>query len=149
MTRLRRKKNQFKKTLENLYKNIYSKNFNAEEFIAKYQTEIDSVELNEHEYAILKDKFSYNHDGKKEHTPEECIVCLEEYKKDQLLLDYPNCNHTYHFDCITTWLKEKMVCPLCKQTIRSSIIRAIVYGIHKPDIKEIKVSEGLQVEAQK
>ncbi|QCD95027.1 E3 ubiquitin-protein ligase [Vigna unguiculata] len=42
-----------------------------------------------------------------------CIICQDEYKnKDQIGI--LQCGHRYHSDCITTWLHEKNVCPICK-----------------------------------
>ncbi|QCD87575.1 E3 ubiquitin-protein ligase [Vigna unguiculata] len=42
-----------------------------------------------------------------------CIICQDEYKnKDQIGI--LQCGHRYHSDCITTWLHQKNVCPICK-----------------------------------
>lgn len=70
--------------------------------------------------------YKFDESVQRQYLPEECIICLMGYTQGDAMIDYPNCNHCFHFDCLSVWLKEKMVCPLCKGTIRSSIIRAIV-----------------------
>jgi hypothetical protein len=51
-------------------------------------------------------------------TPEQkctCVICIElvEDGDEVLLLNCPG-NHVFHSQCIKTWLKKKIVCPLCK-----------------------------------
>ncbi|XP_077361008.1 E3 ubiquitin-protein ligase TTC3 isoform X2 [Festucalex cinctus] len=42
-----------------------------------------------------------------------CIICQEEMSPpDRLVLE---CRHTFHKDCITSWLKEKSTCPTCRK----------------------------------
>ena len=128
--REKKKKEEFANKLDQVYKNIYSSSFDAEAFIEKHKDVLDSTPLNHHELAILTDKFLYkfDQDTARQYIPEECIICLGGFSHGETMLDYPNCKHSYHFDCLSTWLKEKMICPLCKGTIRSSLIRAIVGG---------------------
>ena len=128
MTKKQRKKDEFRKKLLEVYQNVHKNDFDVEAFIKKHQDDIDTIPLTEEEYAIIHDKFSYTHVPGKVYQPEDCSICLGEFEPEQKLLDYPECQHTYHFDCISTWLKEKMLCPYCKGTIRSSIIRTIVNG---------------------
>ena len=50
--------------------------------------------------------------------PDKCSICLEDIRpNEQKSL---NCNHSFHRDCINTWLREKDDCPLCRapQTTR-------------------------------
>jgi len=42
----------------------------------------------------------------------ECIDC--ENKTNETIDSVIGvCGHAYHFDCISTWLKTRQVCPLC------------------------------------
>lgn len=44
----------------------------------------------------------------------ECAVCLsvlEDQEKARLL---PNCNHTFHAECIDKWLSSHSTCPICR-----------------------------------
>jgi len=135
-----RKKDDFKKKLRNLYKNIYKKGFDVEKFILQHEDVINSTPLELEEYAIIKDKFTfkYNKDDKREFMQDSCVICYEQYDCEnggKLLIEYPDCGHTYHFDCLAQWFQKKMDCPCCKKTIRASIIRSIVYN-NKGDFKK-------------
>ena len=45
-----------------------------------------------------------------------CSICLEKFvKKDKIItLD---CEHYYHDECITNWLKKDETCPLCREIL--------------------------------
>ncbi|KAM9780904.1 E3 ubiquitin-protein ligase TTC3 [Syngnathus typhle] len=44
---------------------------------------------------------------------DDCIICQEEMSPpDCLVLE---CRHTFHKECITSWLKEKTTCPTCRK----------------------------------
>ncbi|CAD6343694.1 unnamed protein product [Miscanthus lutarioriparius] len=46
--------------------------------------------------------------------PEECAVCLQDFDADaKETLRVMPCSHTFHPDCIFSWLRVKVVCPLC------------------------------------
>nr|GLL28147.1 E3 ubiquitin ligase BIG BROTHER-like [Ipomoea trifida] len=53
---------------------------------------------------------------RKNSSDDECVICCEEYAfRDKLasLL----CAHTFHYNCIKRWLKEKKTCPVCKMEV--------------------------------
>ncbi|KAI1285896.1 E3 ubiquitin-protein ligase [Halotydeus destructor] len=44
----------------------------------------------------------------------ECAICLEQYRKDQLVCGLP-CGHNYHEACIMSWLfRDNHCCPKCR-----------------------------------
>ena len=45
-----------------------------------------------------------------------CSVCLMPYKEGETVSKLP-CNHSYHFGCIQTWLKEHATCPYCRSKV--------------------------------
>ena len=48
------------------------------------------------------------------HEYENCSICLEDWKlreKAKIL----GCMHRFHPECIDSWLKEKNLCPNCKE----------------------------------
>ncbi|KAL2466668.1 Uncharacterized protein Adt_42519 [Abeliophyllum distichum] len=45
--------------------------------------------------------------------PEICVVCQGEYEENESV-GMLRCGHEYHVDCITKWLLQKNVCPICK-----------------------------------
>ncbi|CAI9786965.1 unnamed protein product [Fraxinus pennsylvanica] len=48
-----------------------------------------------------------------EEGPEICVVCQGEYEENESV-GILRCGHEYHVDCITKWLLQKNVCPICK-----------------------------------
>ncbi|CAI9783472.1 unnamed protein product [Fraxinus pennsylvanica] len=45
--------------------------------------------------------------------PEICVVCQDEYEENERIGKL-HCGHEYHVDCISKWLLQKKVCPICK-----------------------------------
>ena len=46
-----------------------------------------------------------------------CTICTDEFEDDskiQLL----NCQHIYHHDCLTEWVKRKPDCPICRNPVK-------------------------------
>ena len=46
----------------------------------------------------------------------ECSVCLKNFKIKETIC-ITKCNHTYHKECIDTWLEIKDICPNCRADI--------------------------------
>ncbi|KAL9243008.1 hypothetical protein vseg_016950 [Gypsophila vaccaria] len=46
-----------------------------------------------------------------------CVVCLSEFKDQEILRILPKCSHTFHLDCIDVWLLKNASCPLCRSNI--------------------------------
>ena len=50
----------------------------------------------------------------------QCIVCLEQFSSGDIITFLPcACGHQYHHTCIIAWLKVKVTCPLCTQSMVS------------------------------
>ncbi|KAI8558527.1 hypothetical protein RHMOL_Rhmol04G0101500 [Rhododendron molle] len=50
--------------------------------------------------------------------PDICVICQVEYESRERIGTL-ECGHEYHANCITKWLQEKNVCPVCKATALS------------------------------
>ncbi|KAM7267948.1 hypothetical protein ACFE04_010114 [Oxalis oulophora] len=46
--------------------------------------------------------------------PVDCAVCLENFKAGEKCRLLPICRHSFHSDCIETWLLENPICPICR-----------------------------------
>lgn len=46
-----------------------------------------------------------------------CSICLENYKPISILRTLLSCNHSFHIDCIDSWLSEHEKCPKCRKDI--------------------------------
>ena len=47
----------------------------------------------------------------------KCTICLENYQNGDDTIALP-CIHIFHADCIKTWLKNNITCPICKNEIK-------------------------------
>lgn len=47
----------------------------------------------------------------------QCNICLEEFQENEQLVRLPNCLHSFHRQCIRTWLTQKAQCPVCRSAV--------------------------------
>lgn len=48
----------------------------------------------------------------------ECAVCLSVYEEGDEIRKLRKCNHTFHKDCVDTWLQQDLAtCPLCRSMV--------------------------------
>ncbi|CAN8244595.1 unnamed protein product [Cochlearia groenlandica] len=48
----------------------------------------------------------------------QCSICLVDYANGDKILTLP-CNHIYHKDCISHWLKQSKACCVCKAEVNT------------------------------
>lgn len=53
-----------------------------------------------------------------DHDVPFCAVCLSDLEEKQVAKLLPNCNHSFHVDCIDTWLGLHTTCPLCRAWVQ-------------------------------
>ena len=46
----------------------------------------------------------------------QCNICFEDYVKNETVTQLP-CQHLYHKDCITPWLRQHGTCPVCRKNM--------------------------------
>lgn len=47
-------------------------------------------------------------------SPVDCAVCLENFKAGDRCRLLPNCTHSFHAQCIDSWLLRTPICPICR-----------------------------------
>jgi hypothetical protein len=50
-------------------------------------------------------------------TPEEgalCPICMTEIDGDEVDVMTPPCGHSFHMACLTRWMEEARICPVCR-----------------------------------
>ena len=50
---------------------------------------------------------------------DNCTICYEDFTHSSQVIKLP-CDHCFDAECITTWLKNSIVCPLCKHNLKPS-----------------------------
>ncbi|PON94621.1 43kDa postsynaptic protein [Trema orientale] len=74
---------------------------------------------------ISSNKSPLNHDheiiNKSSSTAgiDRCVICQIEYEDGESLVALP-CEHPYHSECISKWLRIKKCCPICSSEVSSS-----------------------------
>lgn len=47
----------------------------------------------------------------------DCVVCCDELKISEKVLQIPGCGHIFHEECALTWLKLHNTCPYCRREL--------------------------------
>ena len=56
---------------------------------------------------------NYNSQGKIKKDNEDCPICLQKLGYVCNIVK-TQCNHKYHINCLSQWVKKKMDCPMCR-----------------------------------
>lgn len=91
-----------------LSKNAIREVVDAVDHAFKGNSGIKLEKLNETDFEEIPDKSVF-----------ECSICMEMIVYDQEHAVIKDCNHRYHKQCLSDWLKQSHNCPLCRITIRS------------------------------
>ncbi|KAH7307488.1 hypothetical protein KP509_22G062000 [Ceratopteris richardii] len=59
-------------------------------------------------------------DGSSKAAILECAICLSEFRDGEEGKLLPDCNHSFHVQCIDMWLFSHSNCPLCRTQISSN-----------------------------
>lgn len=55
----------------------------------------------------------------KSKTPAKCCVCVNELKVGDEMTLLEKCAHTFHSNCISSWLKRSNQCPICRSPVHT------------------------------
>ncbi|KAJ6805667.1 RING-H2 finger protein ATL56-like [Iris pallida] len=58
--------------------------------------------------------YDYAVKDSKEDSSVECAVCLETFRDSQRCRLLPACKHSFHVECVDSWLLKASICPLCR-----------------------------------
>ncbi|KAK7411808.1 hypothetical protein VNO78_03249 [Psophocarpus tetragonolobus] len=47
----------------------------------------------------------------------DCAVCLSKFEQHDVLRLLPLCCHAFHAECIDTWFRSNLTCPLCRSAV--------------------------------
>ncbi|XP_020538513.1 RING-H2 finger protein ATL74-like [Jatropha curcas] len=57
---------------------------------------------------------SYDFTNSKGSSPIDCAVCLDNFKIGDKCRLLPICNHSFHSQCVDSWLLRTPICPICR-----------------------------------
>jgi len=63
---------------------------------------------------LLYSQVKFHH--KADSTSLICSICLGDYKDSEWLRFLPDCGHFFHKECIATWFRLNLSCPLCRNS---------------------------------
>ncbi|XP_062209113.1 RING-H2 finger protein ATL47-like [Phragmites australis] len=70
----------------------------------------------------------------------ECAVCLAEFAPEERLKQLPSCSHAFHIDCIDTWLRHNVSCPLCRTVVTGGPL-PLARDEHEASCRELQVGD--------
>lgn len=84
-----------------------------EHTVAEVTQKIATLERENADLRASKDQYEA---GKQKFISTSCSICLGSFYdyQDKALT---RCDHVYHKQCITTWLKNHPICPLCRKSV--------------------------------
>ncbi|XP_042061621.1 E3 ubiquitin ligase BIG BROTHER-related-like [Salvia splendens] len=62
---------------------------------------------------------NYKSQGSQEGISDSCVICRLDFEDDDTLI-LLSCKHSYHSECINSWLKINKVCPVCSAEVPTS-----------------------------
>ncbi|KAK6932989.1 Zinc finger, RING-type [Dillenia turbinata] len=48
---------------------------------------------------------------------DECCICLGLFEDGDKIKVLPRCQHSFHSECVDTWLRTRSSCPLCRASL--------------------------------
>uniref|UniRef100_A0A0D3DKP2 Protein kinase domain-containing protein n=1 Tax=Brassica oleracea var. oleracea TaxID=109376 RepID=A0A0D3DKP2_BRAOL len=54
-------------------------------------------------------------------TTDVCVICLEEFRRNDAVRVLVTCRHVFHVQCIDSWCLYKLACPVCRAPFRTQI----------------------------
>lgn len=94
-----------------IYNNLSYQNAIDESFEMSNNSDRDNI-ISERKYNKKIEKL----DQQKLSEDTDCAICMQSIKKNKSVYQI-ECNHKFHKQCLSTWLKEKFECPVCRHEI--------------------------------
>ncbi|KAF7080212.1 hypothetical protein CFC21_084320 [Triticum aestivum] len=65
----------------------------------------------------------------KEGGPGECAVCLEAFMAGDRCMVLPRCEHGFHAECVSSWLRKSRLCPICRTEVAGAVAGEVVVEV--------------------
>lgn len=71
--------------------------------------------------------FEYKVAEKENTSSVDCAVCLENFKMGDKCRLLPNCKHSFHVQCIDSWVLKTPDCPICRTCVNPTLKIEVVW----------------------
>ncbi|CDW83467.1 pinus taeda anonymous locus 2_4925_01 genomic sequence [Stylonychia lemnae] len=103
--------------------------------------------LQEENNATISPENPYLNIQNDEESDLTCAICLDEFQQGQEVVPLPCKNHSFHLDCIETWLKKNSNCPVCRFKVTKQSLQELKKEIASVQ-KSIKEQKRLSIKAK-
>ncbi|GLJ38567.1 hypothetical protein SUGI_0786350 [Cryptomeria japonica] len=76
-----------------------------------------------------------------------CAVCLSEFEENDKARLLPNCNHSFHVDCVNMWFYSHSTCPLCRANVEKQPDESVQTGNRAAEISVMEEEVGIDQKA--
>lgn len=59
----------------------------------------------------------HDYSAKDKENSMDCAICLEDFKMGEKCRLLPFCNHSFHAECVDSWLLRNPICPVCRTAV--------------------------------
>ncbi|EEF52023.1 conserved hypothetical protein [Ricinus communis] len=84
--------------------------------------------------------FDYKAAEKEGSSSSDCVVCLENFNVGDKCKLLPNCKHSFHSQCIDSWLVKTPICPICR-----TIVNTPKVGLVLRQESSISIAVGVEI----
>lgn len=74
-----------------------------------------------------------------ERSVSECAVCLEMFEDGDKCRMLPQCKHSFHVDCVDSWLLRAAICPTCRASVDICVGKG---GVELEEISQVVDNRG-------
>ncbi|GLJ38564.1 hypothetical protein SUGI_0786320 [Cryptomeria japonica] len=72
-----------------------------------------------------------------------CAVCLSEFEENEKARLLPNCNHSFHVECVNMWFYSHSTCPLCRANVEKQPDQSVQSGNRAVEISVMEEETGI------
>jgi len=101
------------------------------------QRGVDDAIKNSFQRFILEDGGDYKEREATRYANESCSICLGPFENGETITVLP-CLHFYHDPCLSEWIKNHHICPLCKKNLNDQQ--------HSADVSYNNIIRGNDIE---
>ena len=72
---------------------------------------VTRIEIPDEQHRIITKE---EEDDNKDNEGFECGICIERFKETEIVTTLKDCNHQFHKQCVSQWIRDKGLCPFCR-----------------------------------